>query len=660
MEFKDIKGIGEKTIKALMEINVYNIMDLIYTFPKTYNVFEVNNNTDIFCGELVTIKTNLVSSPVFIKYQLRVNAIIFYISYNNNRIKCILFSNDYLKFKLFKGTNVILNGKYNQYNQEFLVKRLFLDDFNSFVETDYKIPKIPNSLIKKSIQNALNSNIKVCDELPIEIINKYQLLPISEYIYLSHFPSDKNDVRQVLRRRKYEEFFWYAIKIELLKRKRLSNTRESISIDRKYLDDFYSLLSFELTRDQKLAIEEIFNDLNKPIPMNRLIQGDVGCGKTMCSLACSYLVSKGNRQVAIMVPTELLARQEYEELLKYFGNEDINIALLTSSVKQIEKNDILYRLLHNRINIIVGTHSLLEDKVVFGNLGCVIIDEEHKFGVLQRAKLINKFPNVDRLYLTATPIPRTLGLSNFGDLDISSIKSMPNGRKNVITRIVDENDFNKLAKTIDKIIGRHEQVYVVAPLVNDNEAVKAISLHKCFKKYSEALPNIRIATLSGKMSAIEKNQIMSDFINGRIDLLISTTVIEVGVNVLNASLIVIMNAERFGLSQLHQLRGRVARGSLQGRCALVTNNVDNDRLKALVNTSDGFLISEIDFKLRGPGDYFGVLQSGFVDFEYASFEYDLNIWNCAKEDANEYLPKLLEFNINNDKFKEILKKIENE
>ena len=283
--------------------------------------------------------------------------------------------------------------------------------------------------------------------------------------------------------------------------------------------------------------------------MNRLIQGDVGCGKTMCSLACSYLVSKGNRQVAIMVPTELLARQEYEELLKYFGNEDINIALLTSSVKQIEKNDILYRLLHNRINIIVGTHSLLEDKVVFGNLGCVIIDEEHKFGVLQRAKLINKFPNVDRLYLTATPIPRTLGLSNFGDLDISSIKSMPNGRKNVITRIVDENDFNKLAKTIDKIIGRHEQVYVVAPLVNDNEAVKAISLHKCFKKYSEALPNIRIATLSGKMSAIEKNQIMSDFINGRIDLLISTTVIEVGVNVLNASLIVIMNAERFGLSQ---------------------------------------------------------------------------------------------------------------
>lgn len=660
MKLNDIKGIGNKTIELLNENNINSIDDLIYNYPKKYIIYEVNNNLDIFSGDLLTIKAILVSNPAFIKYQLRVNAIIFYILYNQYKVKCILFSSDYLKYKLFNGTRVILNGKYNPSNNEFVVKRLFLEDFNSFVETDYKLSKLSNNLIRRSVQNVLNSNIKVVEELPLDLISKYHLLSISEYIYLSHFPSNKNDVHQVLRRRKYEEFFWYAIKIELLKRKRLANTRDTISIDRKYLDEFYSLLTFDLTIDQKNTIESIYSDLNKPHPMNRLVQGDVGCGKTICAIACSYLVAKRNKQIAIMVPTEILAKQEYFELLKYFKNKDIIVELLTSSVKSSEKKDILYRLMNNRINIIIGTHSLLEDNVIFNDLGCVIIDEEHKFGVLQRAKLINKFPNVDRLYLTATPIPRTLGLTNFGDLDISSIKTMPNGRKSVVTRIINENDFYKLAKTIDKIISRHEQVYVIAPLVYDNESIKAISLNECYRMYSEALPNRRIATLSGKMSNIEKNKVMCDFINGDIDVLISTTVIEVGVNVLNASLIVIMNAERFGLSQLHQLRGRVARGSLQGRCVLVTNSVNNNRLEALVRTSDGFKIAEADFKLRGPGDYFGVLQSGFVDLEYASFENDLNIWNCAKEDAVEYLPKLLDFNINNDKFKSILKALENE
>ena len=260
MELKDVKGIGSKTIEILKENNINNINDLIFLFPKKYIIYDVKDDADIFEGEVLTIKAFLVSNPTFIKYQLRVNAIIFYILYNNSKIKCILFSSDYLKYKLFNGSKVILNGKYNPSNNEFIVKRLFLDDFNSYVETDYKISKISNSLIKRSIQNVLNSNIKVCESLPAELINKYKLLPITEYIYFSHFPNNKNDVHQILRRRKFEEFFWYAIKIELLKRKRFQNIREEAFIDRKYLDEFYSLLSFELTIDQKKAIDSIYED----------------------------------------------------------------------------------------------------------------------------------------------------------------------------------------------------------------------------------------------------------------------------------------------------------------------------------------------------------------------------------------------------------------
>ena len=654
MELKDVKGIGIKYLSMLNEININTIDDLILTFPKKYYIYELTED-DIFSGENVTIKGILLSNPAFIKYNFRVNAIIFYIVKQNIKIKCILFSNDYLKFKLFKGTQVIINGKYNKDSKEFFVRKIFLEDFTSFVEVDYKLSSINNSFISRSIKNVLINNYTCCESIPEELVNKYKLLPISEYIYYSHFPRNKNDVHQIMRRRKYEEFFWYAIKLELLKTRRANSKRKAISLDDSIINEFYKLIDYEPTLDQKKAIIDVFNDLKIDYPMNRLIQGDVGSGKTLVLLACSYFVVKANRCVAIMVPTEILAYQEYEELKKVFSSCGFVMEILTSSTKQKEKNDILYRLMHSRIDIIVGTHSLLEDNVVFNNLGCVIIDEEHKFGVNQREKLINKLKNIDVLYLSATPIPRTLGLSNFGDLDISSIKMKPKGRKEVITKIINNDNFLKLIKSIDNIIERHEQIYVVVPVVEENTGLNVISVSECYKKYQELLPNRRISMLHGKMKNEEKKTIMDDFIKGNIDILISTTVIEVGVNVLNASMIVIMNAERFGLSQLHQLRGRVARSSLNGACALVSEDINNPRLNALVNTFDGFEISEIDFKLRGPGDYFGVIQSGYMDFEYASLEADLNIWNCAKMDAKDYLPKLIDNHINNDKFKKIIK-----
>ncbi len=652
MELKDVKGIGKKYLSILNDLNINNIDDLINTFPKKYYIYELTDD-NFFSGENVTIKGILLSNPAFIKHNYHVNAIIFYIQKQNYKIKCILFSNDYLKFKLFKGTQVIINGKYSKDSKEFFVRKIFLDDFTSFVEVDYKITNVNNSFISRSIRNILINNYTCCETLPEDLINKYKLLPISEYLYYSHFPKNKNDVHQIMRRRKYEEFFYYALKLELLKSKRENHKRIGINLDEKVIEEFYSLIEFNPTLDQKKAIIDIYNDLKADYPMNRLIQGDVGSGKTLVALACSYFVVKSKRGVAIMVPTEILANQEYQELKKIFSKNNIIIELLTSSIKQKEKNNILYRLMHSRIDIIVGTHSLLENNVIFNNLGCVIIDEEHKFGVNQREKLINKLNNIDVLYLTATPIPRTLGLTNFGDLDISSIKTKPEGRKNVITKVINKDNFLKLIKSIDKRIENNEQVYVVVPVVEEDTCLNVISISECYKKYKEYLPNRRISMLHGKMKNEDKKNIMANFVKGNIDILISTTVIEVGVNVANASMIVIMNAERFGLAQLHQLRGRVARSSLQGACALVSEDINNPRFNALVTTLDGFEISEIDFKLRGPGDYFGVVQSGYMNFEYASLQADLNIWDCAKKDANDYLPKLLSNKINNDKFKKI-------
>ena len=548
---------------------------------------------------------------------------------------------DYLRYKLFKGTAFILYGRYKKEDNEFYVKRVFFDDFEQKINVSYKYKNIKAYQIQKIVSNIKELGYRVDETIPKELITKYKLFSMNELVYKAHLPIEKLDIIQINRRRKYEEFFWYAMSFNILRTMRSKSEKPKRIIDMDFMKYFVDSLSFELTSGQKDAIRDVTKDILGKYPMNRLIQGDVGCGKSIVAIFAILALVTSGYQAALMLPTEILANQQYQLILEYFKKFNIKVELLTSSIKKTERNKILKGLEDGSIQVLVGTHSLIQGDVKFHKLGIAVIDEQHKFGVNQRKALIEKYPNTDALYLTATPIPRTLGLTFFGDLDITSIKTMPKGRIPVDTKIISYPKLKALMHFIEGKISLGEQAYVVVPLVIENQDYDAIPIEKAEEMFKSELPNISIGVVHGKMATDKKNQVMEDFKNGNIKILISTTVIEVGVNVPNATIMVILDADRFGLAQIHQLRGRVGRGLKQSYCALVTKRVDNERLKVLENTLDGFGISENDFRLRGPGNYFGEEQSGFLSLEYADFETDYKIWESAKEDADDYFPKYM-------------------
>ena len=636
VKLSDIKGVGPKRLEALYQNGIDTIKSLIFSFPLRYTIYE-ESYEDFVNGNDTVISGVVDSNPVLIKYRT-VNAIIFYIIAHHKRYKCIVFSGEYLRTKIRPNTIILLYGKYNKQKHEIQVKKVFSEEFQSKIECDYKIKDVPNFFISNTLEKVFSQNVIISEYMPQDLINKYRLYPIDKYLYASHFPKNKDEVKEVLRRRKYEEFFWYSLRLHSLKQTRNLETKSPRIIDSGFMKQFLGNIEFEFTPDQLNVLKEIKTDVLSDKVLNRLLQGDVGSGKSIVAYTFMAMIVSSKYQVAYMAPTEILARQVFEDLKKYYKNLDVKIELLTSSIKQKEKNDIYTRLSEGRIDIIVGTHALIEDKVVFSNLGGVVIDEQHRFGVNARGKLASKYKGVDALYMSATPIPRSLGLSFFGDLDISSIHTMPVGRKKVTTRIVDDHNFDKMISFIDKEIDGGHQAYVVCPSIVDVDN-PTISVERCLQIFSEALPNRKIGFIHGKLDNQTKNQTMNDFINNKYDILISTTIIEVGVNIKNATVMVIMDAHRFGLATLHQLRGRVGRSSFKSYCFLVSNDEENERLKAIEGESDGFNIAEIDFRLRGPGDYFGTEQSGFNNFLYSSFEEDYKIFLCANKDAQEYFKK---------------------
>ena len=639
MELANVKGIGEKTLLNLHDHNIYTVDDLIYYFPLKYDVFEVNND-EAFSACDVSIKGTLESKPYFIKYRRNVNACIFYLMIDNKKVKCVVFSSDYLRYKLIKGITIIAFGRYKALNNEFVVKSIFFDDFSLKIQTDYKIKEIPNSTIKKAIQNIFSSGYKSIDYMPNELLLKYKLLDIDSYLYKSHFPETKQDYIEVIRRRKYEEFFWYSISLELLKTTRKNGLKVKRSFDDKIINNFIKSLPYELTSDQLKAIDIIKNDILSDKSMNRLIQGDVGCGKSIVAYISSLMEVLSGYQVAIMVPTEILASEQYKKLKEYLKPFELNIQLLTSSIKKSEKEDILYKLQNNRINILIGTHALIEENVKFYKLGLIIIDEQHKFGVIQRKKLYDKFKNVDAMYLSATPIPRTLGLTYFGDLDITSIYSKPKNRANIKTLLYDYSGLDEIVKIINKHINLGEQAYIVVPLVEESDSLDLVDINKAYSYFSEKLNGL-VSLVHGKMKSIDKVKAMDDFHHKRTNVLISTTVIEVGVDVKDATIMVILDADRFGLAQIHQLRGRVGRGTTDSCCILVSKDINNERLNVIKETTDGFSVAEHDLRLRGPGNYLGEEQSGYVELPFVDFKNDFNIFKCAKEDASIYIDKFM-------------------
>lgn len=652
MELKEIKGIGAKTIEHLHMEHIYTPEDLLLTFPKGYQIYEIRNE-EAFSGEAVCVEAMVDANPVFLKYRRNIHTIIFNSWINQNKVKCVSFSSDYLRYKLFRGTKVVLYGRYKKENREFLVQNIFFDSFSIKIELDYKLKNISNALMTRAVRNALQSGCQIAETLPLELIEKYRLYSAMQYVYASHFPQNRQDCIQMQRRRKYEEFFWYAVSLELLKTARTREEKLKRSINHAMIENFIQTLPYALSEDQRQAISCIARDIEAKYPMNRLVQGDVGCGKSIVAYISALMLITAGFQAVIMVPTEVLAVQQYENIKRLFRGLNLSIELLTSSVKSKEKDDILYRLMNHRVQVIVGTHALIEDKVSFYKLGIVIIDEQHRFGVNQRSKLIDKFPGVDCLYLTATPIPRTLGLTSFGDLDISSIHTMPNNRLPIETLVFGYERLNEVCRNLDKHIAMQEQAYIVVPLIEKTEDKDSMDIKEAYSYFSMALPNIRIGVVHGKMTSEQKNQMMQDFKNKRYDILLSTTVIEVGVDVPNATVMVIMDANRYGLAQIHQLRGRVGRGTKKSYCYLISWE-ENERLEILKNTNNGFDIAAEDFKLRGPGDYLGNQQSGYVGLSAADFQADFKIWSCAKTDGEVYCRIFLKRPSTNPKFLRLL------
>jgi ATP-dependent DNA helicase RecG len=649
MDLKELKGLGPKTILKLNNNDIYTVNDLINFFPKSYIIYEENMDDFLSCNN-TTIKGVLLSNPFILNYRKGVKAVIFYINYNNQKLKCLYFGSDYLKYKIKIGSLIHIYGKYDKRYNEFHAAKVFVDELKENIEVSYKLKDVYDYVIKNAINNLFLMNVKIKETLPQELIDKYKLLDINKYIYLSHNPKNKEDIKQILRRRKYEEFFWYSIRLERLRFER-NIFKKSRIIDDKTIIDFKSKLPFTLTKGQNDAINDVINDIKSNIPMNRLIEGDVGSGKTIVGVIASLLEIMAGYQVMVMVPLEVLANQEYEIYKNLFSYLNIKVELLTSNVTK-GRSGILKDFKNGIIDVLIGTHSLLSDEIQSKNLGLIIIDEQHKFGVNQREKIKKKYKNLDALYLTATPIPRTLGLTTFGDLDISIINEKPQDRLKITTKIIPYNKINGLFKSVNNEINLNHQIYAVTPYIEDGS--DAISIKEAYDMISQALPNARIAMLHGKMKNAEKTKIMQDFKDHQIDILVSTTVIEVGVDSKDATLIMIFDAERYGLAQIHQLRGRVGRSNIQSYCALISDDIDNIRLNKLVELSDGFEIANEDFIERGPGDFLGTNQSGFENLKYASFESDMNIWSCAKKDGENYFYKYKNNELNSDIFDEII------
>lgn len=650
LELENIEGVGPKTKELLNKIKIYSVSDLLYYYPYRYDIIKRSDLSNLEDGDKIIIDGVIEGQPTIIYINKSLKKIIFRISNKIAVLNVTLYNKTYLYQDLKFGKEVTIIGKYNKLK-------------NTIIATDIRFGLLPPSAkiepiyyttsglsvkqISKFITSILYDDYEVVDLVPRYLNEKYNLLSKKIAIQNIHNPVDILVLKKARQKIKYEELFMYVLKLNYLKRK-ISNDANAIErvIDREKIDKFINNLPFKLTLDQSKAVNDIINDLSIKKRMNRLLQGDVGSGKTIIAFISIYANYLSKYQSALMAPTEILAKQHYEEAKKIFADYKMNIALLTSSTSSKDKKEIYDGLESGKINLVIGTHSLIQDSVSYKKLGLVITDEQHRFGVHQRDTFKNKGISPDILSMSATPIPRTYALTIYGDTDISSIKSKPIGRKEIITIFKKEKDITDVLLMMKKELDLNHQIYVVAPMIDGDEDDERESVNDLEEKMNKAFGKVcKIGIIHGKLDLKEKNKIMNNFENGKINILISTTVIEVGVNVPNASMIVIFDANMFGLSTLHQLRGRVGRSDIQSYCILVAKE-SLERLRLLEKTNDGFEISEYDFQVRGEGDLFGTRQSGELGLKMASVKKDFKMLLKAKEDADEFINMLFTFETN--------------
>lgn len=636
MELEKLDKIGPKTAKTLNNLGIYNAEDLIRNYPYRFLIFAKRDiNNPKYYDEFVS--DGIVESmPTLNFFRGKMNRLTFRCNVQNKIVKVVIFNRAFLKPNIIIGKEVTIIGKYDPKKETIVATNIRLGNLNKVeIEPVYHLckgitSKQMNSFIKKAL-----CVVKENNNIPKELISKYNLMSEDEAVRIIHNPKDENSLKTALKTLKYEEIFTYMKNIKLLKKKNEIHKdvyKKEISLN--MVHDFINSLPFKLTIDQEKIVFKMLDEICGDTLMNRLLQGDVGSGKTIVAFIISYALYTGGYQTSFMAPTEVLARQHYKNACDLFKDTNFKVGLLTGKMTLKEKRKVYEKIEKNEIDMLIGTHALISDKVVWNNLGLVITDEQHRFGVNQRQTLKNKGLNVEVLMMSATPIPRTYALTIYGDTDTSSIKTKPSGRIPVITKVKKEDEIKDVLEGIYKALKNQNQVYVIAPMIEENDDSNYANVYDLKHKFNLAFKNYNVEVLHGKMTNEEKEKVMDEYAKGNIDILISTTVIEVGVDVKNATVMVIFDADRFGLSTLHQLRGRVGRNSLQSYCYLVSDK-DTKRLKIMEEENDGYKISEADFKLRGQGDLFGSRQSGALSFKLSDVRKDYDLLVKVRDDVNE-------------------------
>ena len=649
-DLSNIKGLGPKTIETLKNININNMEDLVYYYPYRHEIVRLNDIKEAKDKDNVVIECIVDSVPLTRRFRANMTSLTFRAMSNKKMIAIMIFNRAFLKSQIKPGSIVTVVGKYDALKNTVIASDIKFERLQtgSIIPIYHLTTGLTSKALKKYIDEALTKFDNYIDYVPDYLNERYNLISKKSAVNLIHNPKNEDEVKKALIKLKYEELFQFMFKINYLKE---MNKESKIgylrNVDPEDVNEFIRSLPFELTADQDTAIEEIYKDMTSSKRMNRMLQGDVGSGKTIVSVIAAYINYLGKYQTALMAPTEVLAYQHYESIKNILMGTDIRIDILSGSMKKKEKDEVVEKLKNGKIDFIIGTHALLSDNVIFKNLGLVITDEQHRFGVNQRASLKNKGLLPDVLYMSATPIPRTFALTIYGDMDISNIKTKPKGRKEIKTIIKSEKELVQVYDMMKNEIDNHHQVYIVSPLIEDSEVIDLTTVNE-IKRNIELYFNktVKSAILHGKLSKTDKDKIMDDFKNGKIDVLISTTVIEVGIDVKNATMMIIYDAERFGLATLHQLRGRVGRNEYDCTCILIGDE-SCERLKVLCESNDGFYITEKDYEMRGEGDLFGVKQSGDMSFKIANLHEDMKILLQARDDSKEFFNQNKDNNFEN-------------
>lgn len=652
MDITKLKGVGEKRAAMFRKIGAPTVGNLLRLYPRAYEDWSKHTSiSDTVLNEVCTVSATVVKTPT--EHRVRGGKLLYktVVSDGASDMQLTFFNNRYIPNLLKAGEEYVFHGKVTG---TFLRREMLSPEFLSKAKSQAVVPIYPatQGLTSRMISGAVKEALKllpgsVHDPLPPSLREKYELCHLQYALESIHFPTSEQELEIAKYRLIFEEFL--VLQLGLMKIKNGRKSKNLHPIRNEFPDDFAELLPFSLTGAQKRAISEAVADMAGEAPMNRLVQGDVGSGKTAVAAALCWAVIQGGMQAAMMAPTEILAAQHYESLSKLLAPAGTRCALLTGSVKAAEKRKIFAELSGGEIDLIIGTHALIGDKVEFKNLGLVITDEQHRFGVNQRSALAQKGASPHLLVMSATPIPRTLALMVYGDLDISILDELPPGRQKIETYLIDSAKRQRAFAYVKKHLDEGRQGYLICPLIDEDES-GMVSVNEYAEKVRAAFPEATVEVLHGRMKSAEKERAMGAFSAGEAQLLVSTTVVEVGVDVPNAVIMLIENSERYGLSQLHQLRGRIGRGKYKSTCILVTDAQNEEtlkRLKLFRDTSDGFKIAEADLKLRGPGDFFGARQHGLPQMKIADMTSDIKVLQqaqkCAKElfgsaelDSDEY------------------------